>query len=48
MPQKKKGEQEAKPVAVLTEGNAFGEEALIHDDSRNATCRAIEETVERR
>ncbi len=43
--QKKKGEQEVKQVAVLCEGNAFGEEALIRDDPRNATCRAIEETT---
>ncbi len=43
--QKKKGEQEAKQVAVLGEGNAFGEEALIRSDPRNATCRAIEETT---
>jgi CRP-like cAMP-binding protein len=43
--QKKKGETETKQVVVLCEGNAFGEEALIRDDPRNATCRAIEETT---
>jgi CRP-like cAMP-binding protein len=42
---KKKGEQEAKQVTVLGEGDGFGEEALIRDDPRNATCRAIEETT---
>jgi CRP-like cAMP-binding protein len=42
---KSKGEQEEKQVAVLVEGNGFGEEALIRDDPRNATCRALEETT---
>jgi|GEM_PF-1343343 len=42
---KKKGEQDAKQVALLGEGAGFGEEALIRDDPRNATCRAIEETT---
>jgi CRP-like cAMP-binding protein/rhodanese-related sulfurtransferase len=41
----KKGEQEARQVALLGEGDAFGEEALIRSDPRNATCRAIEETT---
>jgi CRP-like cAMP-binding protein/rhodanese-related sulfurtransferase len=43
--QKKKGEQEARQVALLREGDAFGEEALIRSDPRNATCRAVEETT---
>ena len=42
---KKKGEDGAKQVAILEEGQGFGEEALIRDDPRNATCRAIEETT---
>ncbi len=42
---KKKGETSAKQVAILEEGQGFGEEALIRDDPRNATCRAIEETT---
>ncbi len=43
--QRKKGEHAAKQVAVLVEGDGFGEEALIRDDPRNATCRALEETT---
>ncbi len=43
--QKEKGDQEAKQVAVLGEGDGFGEEALIRNDPRNATCRAIEDTT---
>ncbi len=43
--QKKKGEQEPGQVAVLGEGDGFGEEALIRDDPRNATCRALEQTT---
>lgn len=42
---KGKGEKEQKQVAVLTDGDGFGEEALIRDDPRNATCRALEETT---
>lgn len=42
---KQKGEPEQRQVAMLTEGDGFGEEALIRDDPRNATCRALEETT---
>ncbi|MBA4372969.1 MAG: hypothetical protein C0402_08900 [Thermodesulfovibrio sp.] len=31
-------------IAELRDGEAFGEEALIRDDPRNATCQAITET----
>jgi len=41
----KKGSQDQKQVAMLIDGDGFGEEALIRDDPRNATCRAIEETT---
>ncbi len=43
--QKKDGQDEARQVAILGEGDAFGEEALIRDVLRNATCRAVEETT---
>lgn len=42
---KKKGEDTPKQVAVLGDGEAFGEEALIREDPRNATCQALEETT---
>jgi CRP-like cAMP-binding protein len=42
---KGKGAQESKQVAVLKDGDGFGEEALIRDDPRNATCRALEQTT---
>ncbi len=43
--QKKKGEREVGQVAMLGEGDGFGEEALIREGPRNATCRAVEETI---
>lgn len=42
---KRKGDEEYKQVAFLGEGEAFGEEALIRDDPRNATCRTVENTT---
>lgn len=42
---KQKDDAEAKKVAELGEGEAFGEEALIREDPRNATCQALEETT---
>lgn len=42
---KKKGEDGLKQVDLIGEGEAFGEEALIRDDPRNATCRTREETT---
>jgi CRP-like cAMP-binding protein len=42
---KKKGEAEYCEVAMLGGGDGFGEEALIRDDPRNATCRAVEATT---
>lgn len=42
---KKKGTEESHQIAELGDGEAFGEEALIRDDPRNATCQAIEPTT---
>ena len=42
---KREGEAETKKITELSSGNAFGEEALIKNDPRNATCRAMEETI---
>lgn len=42
---KMKGAQESKQIAELGVGDAFGEEALIRDDPRNATCLTKEETT---
>lgn len=42
---KNKGGDEYSRIAVLSDGEAFGEEALIRDDPRNATCRAVEDTT---
>jgi CRP-like cAMP-binding protein len=42
---RKKGEEEYRQVAMLGKGDGFGEEAIIRDDPRNATCRALEETT---
>jgi len=42
-----KGKQGQVPeqVAVLSEGESFGEEAIIRDQGRNATVRAVDETT---
>jgi putative two-component system response regulator len=42
---KGKGASEEEQVDLLSEGDGFGEEALIQDEPRRATCRALEETV---
>jgi CRP-like cAMP-binding protein len=42
---KKEDREQPEQVAVLSEGEAFGEEALISGKRRSATCRAMEETV---
>jgi len=39
---KKKGEDDPVQVATLSSGEAFGEEALIREDPRNATVQAID------
>jgi len=42
---KKNLEDEFVHIATLEEGQAFGEEALITDSPRNATVRAVNETI---
>ncbi|MBI5055466.1 MAG: cyclic nucleotide-binding domain-containing protein [Nitrospirae bacterium] len=42
---KKENRESPEQVAVLSEGEGFGEEALISGKRRSATCRAIEDTV---
>lgn len=42
---KKKGGNDPEQVAVLGEGEGFGEEALIREEPRNATVRAIDDTL---
>jgi cyclic di-GMP phosphodiesterase len=42
---KGKDTNEEEQIDILREGCGFGEEALIRDDPRSATCRAMEETV---
>jgi CRP-like cAMP-binding protein len=42
---KKEKREQPEQIAVLEEGEGFGEEALISGKRRSATCRAIEDTV---
>jgi len=42
---KKENRNAPEQVAILSEGEAFGEESLISGKRRSATCRAIEDTV---
>jgi len=41
----KKSGDDIKQIAEIGEGEGFGEEALIRDDPRNATCQAISDTT---
>jgi CRP-like cAMP-binding protein len=42
---KKKGDEEPVQVATLSDGEGFGEEALIREEPRNATVQAIDDTI---
>lgn len=42
---RKEEDREPEKIAILNEGEGFGEEALIREKSRNATIQAIDETT---